>query len=52
MDEKKAAKHIYEFFASLAMYFIKLQDKWLDGCSSETLPVISEESVEKEVKRT
>jgi hypothetical protein len=50
MDEKQAAEHINEFFANLTEVFIEVQDKWLDGGSSEPLPVISEESVEKKLK--
>ena len=50
MDEKQAAKHIYEFFARLTEDFIEVQDKWLDYGSSEFLPIISEESVEKKLK--
>jgi hypothetical protein len=50
MDEKRAAEHIYEFFARLSEDFIEVQDKWLDYDSSEFLPVISEESVEKKLK--
>jgi hypothetical protein len=42
MDEKQAAEHINEFFASLTEDFIEVQDKWLDGGSSEPLPVISD----------
>jgi hypothetical protein len=51
VDEKQAAEHINEFFASLTEDFIEVQDiKWLDGGSSESLQVISEESVEKKLK--
>jgi hypothetical protein len=50
MDEKQAAEHINEFFASLTEDFIEVQDKWLDGGSSEPLPVISEESIENKLK--
>ena len=50
MDEKQAVEHINEFFASLTEDFIEVQDKWLDGGSSEPLPVISEESLEKKLK--
>ena len=50
MDEKQAAEHINEFFASQTEDFIEVQDKWLDGGSSEPLPVISEGSVEKKLK--
>ena len=50
MDEKQATEHINEFFASLSEDFIEVQDKWLDGGSSESLQVISEESVEKKLK--
>ena len=35
---------------SLTEDFIEVQDKWLDGGSSESLQVISEESVEKKLK--
>jgi hypothetical protein len=50
MDEKQAAEYINEFVASLTEDFIEVQNKWLDGGSSEPLPVISEESVEKKLK--
>jgi DNA-binding XRE family transcriptional regulator len=50
MDEKQATEHINECFASLTEDFIEVQDKWLDGGSSEPLSVISEESVEIKLK--
>jgi hypothetical protein len=31
MDEKQAAEHINEFFASLTEDFIEVQDNWISG---------------------
>ena len=53
INKKQAAehlKHINEFFSSLTKYFIKVQGEWLDCGSSESLPYISVESVEKQLK--
>ena len=50
LDEKQSANHTNDFFVSLTKDFTEVKDDWSNRGITESLPVISEESVAKKLE--